>query len=230
MLSWLYFFRFMVGSKRNIIIPCLALSVVFHTMLFTVAFVMIKNKKEISHIEVFLFSENKVSTNIDVPLKKAEKNVRNFLPFSSAQESEKLIQYQRENSDKRANISEVMHSHEFQIGNDRITKNLVPSSEGGEGIIDSTFGSINGPKFLQRETPIYPPLARRLGKEGKVVLKLTINEKGELVDIEIVESAPYGFTESAIEAVKKSKFLPAMKDGNPITSRAILPIKFVLKN
>jgi protein TonB len=77
---------------------------------------------------------------------------------------------------------------------------------------------------------VYPQIARRLGKEGKVVLRLTLNEKGELVNIEIIEGAPYGFTESAIEAVKKSRFSPAIKNGKPIACRAILPVRFVLKN
>ncbi|MCS7203280.1 MAG: energy transducer TonB [Thermodesulfovibrio sp.] len=99
-----------------------------------------------------------------------------------------------------------------------------------KGMIETEFGNINGPKFIYRETPIYPAIARRLGKEGKVILRLTIDEKGNLIEIEVVESAPYGFTEAAIEAVKKSKFAPAMYNGRPVACKAILPIRFILTN
>lgn len=78
--------------------------------------------------------------------------------------------------------------------------------------------------------PVNPMMARRLGQEGKVVLKLTIGEKGMLREIEVVEKAGYRFTEAAVEAVKKSTFLPAKKDGKPIASRALLPITFQLES
>jgi protein TonB len=94
--------------------------------------------------------------------------------------------------------------------------------------VDTEFGSAIAPAFLHREMPQYPILARRLGKEGKVILRLIINEKGNLLNVEVVENAGYGFTEAAIAAVKKSTFLPAKKDGKPIASRALLPIKFKL--
>jgi len=91
------------------------------------------------------------------------------------------------------------------------------------------FGSGDKPRFLHREMPVYPMMARRFGKEGKVVLRLTIDEKGNLLNVEVLEKAGYGFTEAAVEAAKKSTFLPAKKDGKPIPCRAILPVKFQLK-
>lgn len=100
----------------------------------------------------------------------------------------------------------------------------LPSSE------EMLVGSEAGPRFRRREMPIYPPLAKRLGKEGKVVLRLTIDEKGNLQNVEVLAGAGYGFTEAAIEAVKRSKFLPAEKNGQPVAARAILPIRFTLRS
>lgn len=94
---------------------------------------------------------------------------------------------------------------------------------------DVEFGSAEGPRFLHREMPVYPLLARRLGKEGKVLLRLTIDERGRLLNVEVLEGGGHGFTESAVDAVKKSTFLPAKKEGTPIASRALLPIKFTLR-
>lgn len=94
---------------------------------------------------------------------------------------------------------------------------------------DVEFGGDSAPKFLYRQMPQYPMMARRLGKEGKVVLRLTIDEKGNLINLEVIEKADYGFTESAMEAVKRSTFLPAKIGGKPAATRAILPIKFILR-
>ena len=94
---------------------------------------------------------------------------------------------------------------------------------------DVEFGTATGPKFLHRELPAYPMMARKLGKEGKIVLRLTIDERGSLLNVEVVKNAGYGFTEAAIEAVKRSTFLPAKKDGRTIVSRAILPIRFMFR-
>ncbi|MFA4911273.1 MAG: TonB family protein [Desulfobacteria bacterium] len=93
---------------------------------------------------------------------------------------------------------------------------------------DVEFGTAIGPKFLHRELPAYPMIARRLRKEGEVVLRLTLDERGNLLNVEVVKNAGYGFTEAAVEAVKRSTFLPAKKDGRTIVSRAILPIRFTL--
>jgi len=95
--------------------------------------------------------------------------------------------------------------------------------------IETRFGASVAPAFLHREMPIYPLMARKLGREGRVMLKLTIDENGNLLDVEVIEKAGFGFTEAAVEAVKKSTFLPAKKGGKPIASRALLPIKFQLE-
>lgn len=96
-------------------------------------------------------------------------------------------------------------------------------------LLDVEFGSGNAPRFLRRELPVYPLIARRLGKEGKVLLRLTIDENGNLLNIEVLEGAGYGFTEAAVEAVKKSTFTPAMLNGKAVMSKALLPIKFSLR-
>lgn len=107
-----------------------------------------------------------------------------------------------------------------------------PGGMGGEGMggEEVDFGSMNGPQFLHQEMPVYPLIARRLGKEGRVVLRLTIDENGNLLNVEVIEGAGFGLTEAAVEAVKKSTFLPARSGGVPVKSKALLPIKFTLRS
>jgi protein TonB len=108
-----------------------------------------------------------------------------------------------------------------------VSHNIVGNDTGA--LIETRFGASVAPAFLHREMPVYPMMARRFGREGKVVLKLTIDKDGNLLNVEVIDRAGYGFTEAAVEAVKKSTFLPAKKDGKPIASRALLPIRFQLE-
>ena len=98
-----------------------------------------------------------------------------------------------------------------------------------QGISETIFGNSGSPAFIHRETPMYPYLAKRFGKGGKVVLKLLIDKNGNLQDIAIIEPSGFGFTEAAVEAIKKSTFAPAHMHGEKITSRAILSVRFNLK-
>ena len=86
-----------------------------------------------------------------------------------------------------------------------------------------------GPSFLHREMPSYPALAKRMEKEGSVLLRVTIDERGKPVDVEVVNKAGFGFDEEAVRAVKNSTFVPARREGRPLTCKALLPIRFVLK-
>lgn len=92
------------------------------------------------------------------------------------------------------------------------------------------LGDTGAPHFVHREPPAYPFLARRLGKEGKVIVRLTLDETGRQKNIEIIEPGGFGFTDAAVEALKKSIFTPARLNGKAISSRVLVPVRFVLNN
>lgn len=110
-----------------------------------------------------------------------------------------------------------------------VRSSLAPVSPSSPGV-ETEFGAKGAPAFLKMKRPVYPRLARRLGREGKVVLRLVIDERGTLTNIDVVEPAGYGFTEAAVEAVRGSTFSPAHEKGRSITSRARLTVRFVLKD
>ena len=100
---------------------------------------------------------------------------------------------------------------------------------GSGGSFEGVFGSSDGPRFLRKTIPAYPPVAKRLQKEGNVLLRVTIDERGLPVDVEIVKGAGFGFDEEAVKAVQCSTFVPAKKEGKPLACKVLLPIRFVLK-
>jgi periplasmic protein TonB len=109
------------------------------------------------------------------------------------------------------------------------TGNPGGGTRGGTPGAGGSGGGESFPHFLHRELPVYPQAARRMGREGKVVLRLAIDETGKLQQVEVVESSGLEFTRAAVEAVKKSTYRPALQNGRPVPSRAILPVQFILK-
>ena len=99
----------------------------------------------------------------------------------------------------------------------------------GHGVGSAAFGGSGGPAFIRRVLPRYPRLAREMGREGTVVLSLTIDEHGMLQEVEVVESAGHGFDEEALQAMRASKFRAAVRSGQPVASRALLPVRFMLR-
>lgn len=72
-------------------------------------------------------------------------------------------------------------------------------------------------------------MARKLGKEGKVVLRLTLDAQGQLQAVETVEASGFGFAEAANTAIRMSTYAPAVKNGRAISSQVLVPVKFVLQ-
>jgi len=127
----------------------------------------------------------------------------------------------------------VKHSPEIDGSiNGEDTQQIKASSASkteGRGIAETEFGGMHAPAFIHREMPVYPMLARRLGKEGMVLLKLLIDMNGKLQDVEVVEPAGFGFTEAAVAAVKNSTYAPASCNGGKIAAKALLPVRFCLQ-
>ncbi len=92
------------------------------------------------------------------------------------------------------------------------------------------IGADGGPFLVKMSQPVYPKFARRIGKEGKVLLSMLIDEAGRLQEVRVVEKAGYGFDEAAMEAVKLSLFKPAVEKGTPVSCRARMLIRFQLKD
>jgi len=68
---------------------------------------------------------------------------------------------------------------------------------------------------LKRDVkPIKPRLAKTLRKSGKVILRILIDENGNVAEARIVNESPkkLGFGKAAAKAAKQRKYTPALKD------------------
>jgi protein TonB len=84
-------------------------------------------------------------------------------------------------------------------------------------------------KITHKENAEYTEAARAHGTEGTVILRMLFGANGKIKEIRVVRGLPDGLTESAIKAAKKTEFIPAKKDGNPVDTRANLEFVFKIK-
>lgn len=74
----------------------------------------------------------------------------------------------------------------------------------------------------------YPALARQNGIEGKVTVKVLIDEEGRPVRTSIEMGANILLDSAAIRAVRATRFQPATLNGTPVKAWLFLPINFTL--
>ena len=72
-------------------------------------------------------------------------------------------------------------------------------------------------RVLSKPDPVYTAEARRNQITGTVVLRAVFSFRGEVTNIHAVSGLSDGLTERAISAAKQIKFVPAMKDGHPVS-------------
>jgi TonB family protein len=81
----------------------------------------------------------------------------------------------------------------------------------------------------KKPEPGYTKEARGHGIEGTVILRCVFTSTGQVTNIHVVSELPDGLTERAIEAAKRIKFIPAMKDGHPVSMWMQLEYNFHLR-
>ncbi len=81
------------------------------------------------------------------------------------------------------------------------------------------------PKLLKFRRPEYPPGVQEKINAG-VLVKVTIDERGEVEDSRILQSTDPRFEKSAIEALKHFKFQSAKLNGKPTKCIVAVPIRF----
>src|SRR5256885_1958681 len=75
---------------------------------------------------------------------------------------------------------------------------------------------VTAPRVIEKPEPEYSDEARLAGLDGVVPLRVIVDANGLTRDIEVIRSLGLGLDDKAIEAVKKWRFKPGMKDGQPV--------------
>jgi protein TonB len=90
-------------------------------------------------------------------------------------------------------------------------------------------GDIREPKRISAVQPVYPELAVRARLQGTVVVEATLNERGRVVNVSLVQGSPM-LTESALEAVSKWVYSPTLVNGVPTPVIMTVKVHFRLNS
>nr|WP_246316303.1 energy transducer TonB [Tepidicella baoligensis] len=85
-------------------------------------------------------------------------------------------------------------------------------------------------RYLDNPPPRYPPLSRRLGEQGQVVLRVRIEVDGTASQAEIRTSSGYArLDQAALQTVLAWRYVPGTRNGVPEAMWFNIPINFVLE-
>jgi TonB family protein len=79
-----------------------------------------------------------------------------------------------------------------------------------------------------KPNPTYTDEARQLRLEGEVLLEVMFGANGQLHVNRVVRGLGHGLDEAAISAANKMRFKPALRNGQPVDSTAIVHVVFQL--
>jgi TonB family protein len=86
----------------------------------------------------------------------------------------------------------------------------------GIGQVFKVGGGVSAPRVIFQLEPEYTKEARQAKYSGTCVLQLVVGVDGLPRDITVTRSIGLGLDEKAVEAVRRWRFEPAMKDGKPV--------------
>lgn len=82
-------------------------------------------------------------------------------------------------------------------------------------------------KPVRSPPPEYPPSAARRGEAGTVLLQVQVDAQGRPVVVDVVQSSrSRALDREAVRAVRRWEFTPAVRNGQSVASKVLIPIEF----
>jgi TonB family protein len=82
------------------------------------------------------------------------------------------------------------------------------------------------PRIVRQVDPDYSELARASGAAGTVLVSIEVDQAGQPRNPQIVAPIGFGLDDCAVEAVQRWQFVPAKRDGNPVSVLVVVEINF----
>jgi TonB family protein len=105
--------------------------------------------------------------------------------------------------------------------------NPAPGSP-SEQVVDLQSKGVVMPVPIYKPEPPYTKEASDAKLQGTVILKILVDAKGNVSEVNITKPFNKGLDQSAVNTVKKWKFKPATKDGKPVSCRPTVEVSFKL--
>ena len=83
-------------------------------------------------------------------------------------------------------------------------------------------------EIISKPNPVYTQEARDLKLEGEVLLQVVFTATGQLRVVRVERGLGHGLDEAAVRAAQQMRYKPALRDGQPYDSLAIVHVRFQL--
>jgi TonB family protein len=90
-------------------------------------------------------------------------------------------------------------------------------------------GNVQESKLIYRVEPTYPEVAKAARIVGKVVLTVTVNEEGQVYDIQVRSGHPL-LKDAAVSAVKQWRYSPTLLNGEPVSVIATVTVIYDMRD
>ena len=88
-----------------------------------------------------------------------------------------------------------------------------------------------GVEYMRAPQPIYPQISKRMGEQGRVLLRILVNEKGMPEQVLVhASSGSARLDEAGRQAALRSLFKPYTEDGRAVAVYVIVPLNFQLSS
>ncbi|HMJ67011.1 MAG TPA: TonB family protein [Candidatus Binatia bacterium] len=96
-------------------------------------------------------------------------------------------------------------------------------------IQDETFDASElekKPEAVSQVAPAYPAELRKAKIDGVVTVLFVVSEEGRVEDARIENASRPEFEKPALDAIRKWRFRPGVKDGQPVRTYSRIPMRF----
>lgn len=84
--------------------------------------------------------------------------------------------------------------------------------------------------YLDNPAPAYPYVSRRVGEQGRVILRVRVSAAGRADEVQVRTSSGFArLDEAARGTVLRWKFVPARRGADPVAAWVLIPISFRLE-
>lgn len=187
-------------------------------------------KKEISELNNEKKTSDSETKNIDKLNVKIKKSIEEQFPTKINSKltniTEKLESDKLDNKKiKKNNKKDLIKNRETRAFNSPKNKQIDDESNQNKNLSRASYkiGSIKNPH------PPYPIVARKKGLQGKLILRVSINNDGTVKNVIVGKSSGHKILDKVSkETVEKWVFIPAKKMGKPVEANIKVPIRFLL--
>lgn len=172
-----------------------------------------------------LTNDAKGCYNVEAKRKRKEAEQKQLKADAERQRKEERKRKETEQKQREADAErqrkegEAKRKHKEKVEQERLATEVERKKKEQE-----QFTLVEMPRLVGEAVIPYPEKAKQEGREGTVIVAITISETGDVIYVEVIESAGQEFDQAVVKAAWKFVFSPAENKNGPIP--CVIPFKY----